>query len=515
VSLFKGFEDARTFSADTVVETDLCVVGAGAAGITLANEFANHGLRVCLLEAGGLSIDPMVTAASEVVSVGREYDVAATRLRLFGGTTNHWGGHCVPLEPDDFEAKSWIPDSGWPITYSDILPYYRRAYDVLDLEDFGRPAEEISRELGMKLMSFDSSFFRTQMSRYNRVRFGFQFGENLEAADNIRVILYSDVCEFRLASSETDIVSELEASSPSKNKFRVRARIFVMAAGGIENARLLLLSDSERPAGLGNQNDAVGRYFSEHLWYPSGLFAPFDDRNVLPLYYREVAYKNSAVRCHLVLTSEASEKLQIGRYRSELRFQSIVPEAASRMRAGEFDAHDLISLLVSPVAAGKAAKCIAKTQADFFRLLNFVEQVPNPGSRVFLGDRHDAYGRRQAQIDWRLSDIDQATVTAPQDLLAMEAGKARFGRVRIDIKKDPEMILEGVTGGSHHTGTTRMTDNPKKGVVDSNCRVHGTQNLFIAGSSVFPTNGYPNPTLTIVALALRLSDHIKAIAFRD
>lgn len=505
-----SFEDARKFAEGTQIETDLCIVGAGAAGITIAREFIGTGIRVCLLEAGGLSIDPDVDAASDVAAIGRDYPVSSKRLRYFGGTTNHWGGHCVPLEPSDLERKSWIPHSGWPIDFADLDPYYRRSYDVLGIGDPDTTTKEISAELGLPLIDWQTDLVYTQVSRYNRTRFGLAFGDSLSAADNVRVILYADASDFRLSDPTSSRVSSLTAFSPSGLPFRISAQHFVLATGGLENARTLLLSNRDRPAGLGNQGDALGRYFMEHLWYPSGALLPFDSRNVLRLYASEVSFRDHAVRAHLVLSPKASEAAGIGRFRTEIRVRSQLMDSMRALAGGRFTGDDLLRVAGNPYGVGDALSCRKNSRRDYLQLMNYVEQVPNPDSRVLLGPDRDAYGRPQAVLDWRLSPMDHQTVLGAQRAMAAEAGATGFGRMRIDVPEDPSVLLEGAFGGAHHMGTTRMSASPSEGVVDADTRVHGTDNLFVAGSSVFPSAGYANPTQTIVALALRLSDHIKA-----
>src|SRR5262249_19459176 len=189
---FRSFQDARQEHAGSIIETDLCIIGSGAAGITIAREFIGSTVRVCLLEAGGLSVESEVMGRSVIDSVGRDY-INDSRLREFGGSTNHWGGHCVPLEPIDFEKLDWINYSGWPYKYDKLDPYYRRAHIVLDLGEFDYDAPRTMRTLGLEGFPFDPSVIETVMSRYNPARFSLTFGNELDAAPNVRVILYAEV----------------------------------------------------------------------------------------------------------------------------------------------------------------------------------------------------------------------------------------------------------------------------------------------------------------------------------
>ena len=269
---YKSFLDAREIDSGTNIAADLCIVGAGAAGITIAREFANADIRVCLLEAGGLFVDPLVNRLSEIENVGRRTwkDVNEARLRCFGGTTNHWGGHCAPLEPDDFEKQDWIAHSGWPYSYNELRPYYVRAHDVLRLGEFDYDPEKIGSALAFETFPFDKTKVVTTVSRYNPVRFGLTYGHELDRAANIQVVLYSDVSAILMEDSASDKVDSVLVKSIAGNQFHVKATCFVIACGAIENARILLLSHQQRASGIGNHSGLVGRFFQEHLWYQSG-----------------------------------------------------------------------------------------------------------------------------------------------------------------------------------------------------------------------------------------------------
>jgi choline dehydrogenase-like flavoprotein len=270
---FKSFLDARHQDAGSIIETDLCIIGSGAAGITIAREFIGSSVRVCLLEAGGLSIDSEVDKRSVIDNVGHDYDKDSTRLRLFGGSTNHWGGNCLPLQPIDFEKLDWINYSGWPYAYDELEPYYRRAHAVLGLGAFDYDAPRLSQALGLERFPFDPSAIETVISRYNSVMFGLTFGAELDAAPNVSVVLYAEVTRLNLRDGG-DALSTASIVTVAGNEFKVSAKYFVLAAGGIENPRILLLSNHQRPTGLGNHAGFVGRLFQDHIWYPSGLIFP-------------------------------------------------------------------------------------------------------------------------------------------------------------------------------------------------------------------------------------------------
>ena len=506
---YKSFLDARKIEAGVDIRVDLCVVGAGAAGITIAREFADSNLRVCLLEAGGLSIDAAVNGLSEIDDVGHSNgDINATRLRYFGGTTNHWGGHCAPLEPDDFEKNDWIAYSGWPYSYNQLRPYYVRAHEVLRIGEFDYDPEKIGSTLEVETFPFDRTRVMTTVSRYNAVRFGLTYGEELDRAANIQVVLYADVSAILMEDSASDNVGGLLVKSLSGNQFHVKARYYVIACGGIENARVLLLSNQQRSSGIGNHNDLVGRFFQDHLWYPSGYILPRVGNLWLKYYLGQRSYGNIRVRAHIAVPSDKTRELRIPKFRSELKPVSAALQLERAIK-NRVSIDDLFALMSDPVGMGAVARCRSGAVPTGYQLENFVQQTPNPHSRVKLSAKKDSFDRPHPMLDWRLSRLDQDGVFKAQRLIAQEVGRSGFGRMRIEMLEGADDFLEGCGGGPHHMGTTRMDDDPTRGVTDGNAKVHHTHNLYVAGGSLFPTCGWANPTLTIVATSIRLADHLK------
>ena len=506
---FDSFLDARKIEDGTELAAQVCIVGAGAAGITIARELVRAGIEVCLLEAGGLSIDPQVDALSVIENAGRDYNPNAKRLRLFGGTTNHWGGHCVPLRREDFKPVEGIAHTGWPFGFDELLPYYRRAHDQLGIGPFAYDAADEAAQLSKaSLMEFDGRRVENTVSHYKRVRFGLTYGDELAAAANLRCVLYADVTACELDSAEGDSVKAVQVRSLAGNRFSVRARFFIIACGGIENARLLLASNSQRPAGLGNHSDMVGRFFSEHLWFESGFIAPNRPVDAYHHYMEETPAKIAAVRFHIALTYKAQLELRIPAFRAELRSISASYWDAKRIKEGGGDPATVALLLSKPFKLGHTLRCRSTTPPDVLLLGNHVEQTPNPDSRVTLSAKRDALGRQNPRLAWRLQAVDKEGVMKAHALLAREIGRVGVGRMRIDLY-DPQEMEIGADGGAHHMGTTRMHDSPRQGVTDADSLVFNTHNLYLAGSSLFPTCGYANPTLTIVAMSLRLADTIK------
>jgi len=309
------------------------------------------------------------------------------------------------------------------------------------------------------------------------------------------------------------------------NSFHIGAKLFVLATGGIENARLLLLSNGVEPMGLGNRRDLVGRFFMDHIWNPSGYILPANQSAPHTIYTDRIPVSDKVtMTAHLSLPEDVVRREKLPDYRSEIGLEFDTEEAP--------DSHGKSAPQTHGVPQGKLASDLGPGVSELarqfsprpqglewagqkfrYRLKNYFEQVPNPDSRVTLSDEKDALGMRRAQLDWRLSELDRLCVRRAQKLLALEVGRSGFGRLRSELE-DEEVLLAGARGGAHHMGTTRMGRDPGRSVVDPDCKVHGLSNLFVGGSSVFPTGGFANPTLTIVALTLRLADHIRTRYFR-
>ncbi len=509
------FTDARELPDHTGVQADLAIIGGGAAGITVARALAGTGLRICLAESGGMQYDPDVQALYDGQSVGIDYSLTFNRLRYFGGSTNHWGGYCSPLDPIDFEKRDWVPHSGWPFGREEIEPYYSPACEVVEI---GPPRfEDLDywrRETGAPLLAQSTGRFRTRVVQFSPpTRFGQRYGAELAASKNVQVLLNATVVNIA-AAPNGDHITHLGVRTLTGLTHRIRARRFVLATGALENPRLLLLSDDVVRPGLGNQHDLVGRYFMEHPHLSGfGEMVVAQPKRLPSIYYNRVKVEGHSAQAGLVPTKET---LRNGRLLNATFMMGFAGEYRDRNRPG---------LGPGPTAAHKAMlRAARRFLADGTGPLDpsdpsyagiwlgigcACEQAPNPDSRLSLSNELDALGQRKSRLDWRLSSQDRHSVVHHIRMLGLELASPGIGRMLINVDDDG-IWPEQVSGGSHHMGTTRMHDDPKQGVVDRNCRVHGIDNLYVAGSSVFPTSGASNPTLNLVALALRLADHLKA-----
>lgn len=502
-------QDARGLEDGAEVDCDVCVVGAGAAGITLAREFSGGGARVCLLESGGFEPEKATqelyrgTTDGTILEPESLYLVGG-RLRYFGGTTNHWSGWCRPFEPIDFTARPWVPGSGWPFDRAHLDPWYRRALEVIGLAPFDDAALVASS--GRPPLLADGARVSTRFFYLQPTRFGAVHRARLAAAPNVRVLLHANALGIRLGGGET-LVRQLEAATLGGSRFTVSARWFVLATGGIENARLLLLSGDAPERSLGNDHDLVGRYFSDHPHLEAGTALLFRSESSLTLYDLEWDPRFGHTRLGVLgLAEEVQREHELLNCSFEL-----LPAGPTAQPVLSAQLGAVASLLDHPTAGPPGAPAREPADWSLMTLLVRAGQTPNPDSRVTLGEERDALGQRRVKLDWRLLPGDRRRIRRAVKVLGLELGRQGVGRVHLaGTRGTGRPSWRGAYGGNHHIGTTRMHSDPRQGVVDVDCRVHGTDNLFVAGSSVFPTSGFANPTLTLVALAIRLADHLKA-----
>lgn len=514
--------DARSVPAGTTVETEVCIVGAGAAGISLAREFIAAPFRVVLLESGGMDYEPETQDLYESQSIGRSFEVMGSRLRYFGGTTNHWGGWCLPLDAIDFETRDHFPNHGWPFPKSHLDPWYQRAQEVCQLGRYDYRPSNWGIAASETPPPFAGPDFETKILQENWLRFGPVYAPALRRAPRVTVYLHANAFHFDGGESDAE-VKGLSVKTLAGDRFTVRARFYVLATGGIENARLLLASGKEGGNGLGNAHDLVGRFFMAHLVYSGGIIAPSSPYMNFDFQTRDKYARYQGRRLIIPFigpTAASMRRLHLPNVFLfwSYRFAPVIHtvDALKRVIGGEGPGGSRLTDLSEVVGnlEGVAEFVARKTLFGEGIPIEAVdvhctsEQQPNPQSRVSLGAQRDALGMREIVVDWRLLPEDKSGATAILRLLGMELGRAGFGRLRSSFSDDDDWPAD-FYGNEHHMGTTRMHRDPALGVVDENCRVHTVANLYVAGSSVFPNGGANNPTLTIVALALRLADHLK------
>ena len=528
------FEDGRKVADGSVVRADLCIIGGGAAGITIARALSGSSLSVVVLESGGYVGDTATQALYDGRNIGEPMnsshgglELEDLRLRFLGGTTNHWAGWCRPLEPVDFTATPARPDSSWPFGREVLDPWYEQAGRVCQIGAFEYESEYWQRKTGISAPLFHSNQVTTRMIQVAfPLPFGEQYRKDLKRAANVRVMLHSNLVNLS-ASPNGQHVNAAKVATLDGQHWSVEARAFVLATGGIEVARLLLASNDVRPNGLGNDNDLVGRYFMDHIDVPGGIAVLTQPSKAMTLYLGESqpvpanrgTDRHFGIKGAFILTEAAL------RAKGLLGIEAtLVPEQVTHAprQADGVTSADVAALYRR--LSGKAPPTIA-----YVRLLG--EQAPNPASRVTLTTETDALGVPRAQLDWQPTQQDRASLRGALTVFGDELARAGAGRMQVGVG-GIEVRYADLGGGSvvkaltvdpaefdspdfpldvgfHHMGTARMAESATRGVVDPNLRVHSVDNLYIGGSATFPTSGTSTPTFTIVALALRLADHLR------
>jgi choline dehydrogenase-like flavoprotein len=505
---------------------DLCLIGGGAVGIAIAREFIGAGRRVLVLEGGGPTREAETDDLYASLVEGQPHaGVHSGRARVFGGATTLWGGQALPLFPLDFEARDWVPHSGWPVSRSEIARFHDRVLRLLGMEEdaFGPQVRHIQ---GRDTPAFSPEQLQLVYSQWSPApNFASRYRRELEEATDVEVWLHANVTEI-VPAPDGKTISHLIVQSLQGHSTQVAARFFVICCGGIETARLLLASRSHFSNGIGNANDLVGRYFQDHVSVACGIVRPlkrklfretFDqsfDRGVK--FYPKIAAAEALQRRERMLSA-------IANIYSEMPADDAIAQAkalAGDVRSGRWSRVTpgrLVRALGSGLELAPAAwrvlvqRRVYTSPRGTIRLELHVEQEPNPQSRIMLSaDRCDALGMPRTVVHWRPTQASRRTARIYAQAIAAEFLRLGLATVELSLPADVEEGWDGYLGDlSHHMGTARMAEHARNGVTDPRCRVHDLPNLYVASSAVFPTSGSSNPTFTLLALAYRIADEIR------
>lgn len=485
--------DGRQVEQDSF-NCDVCVVGSGAAGITIALELERSGLSVVLLEAGGEQVTDDSQNFYNAINEGVAYNPKVSRLRCFGGTTGHWAGFCAPLDDSDFEVHHFINKSGWPINRSELDRFYRKANNILELGEYNYdPDYWVDSNRGAGRLELDGELADKVWHFSPPVRFGNKYKEHLKNSRLICLLLNAPVVDISLVSGKK-AVNHVRVKAGEKNFF-VEAKKFVLACGGIENPRLLLNANKQLEHGLGNEHDLVGRYFQEHpTLHHCGDILLTGKNSHSNLYYNS-RKKRTNMANFFTIPGEVRKQRQL----ANTAFYTGPPQ---KYGALDNEVRGYLNELYGDL----------DERDNFKRFAFMTEHQPNWDSRIYLADEADQLGMKKAKVDLQLSSSDYDSMRRSIEYFSAAISKSQVGKVKVknpEIFTDTKKALNAQMGwGNHHIGTTKMSDSPSDGVVDKDCRVHSVENLYIAGSSVFPTSGCANPTFSIVALAARLAEHL-------
>jgi choline dehydrogenase-like flavoprotein len=494
--------DFDSIAALTEIDADLCIAGAGAAGIALALEFAGARQRVVVLESGGESFEPATQRLYDSELRGLPCaTVHEGRARRLGGTTTMWAGQALGLDDLDFEVRDWVPCSGWPLTLSELQPYYRRAERLMGVPEAwygergwprGLPMPPVTEGLAARFSTFSPT-----------PNFATAHRAALQRAANVTVLLHANARTL-VMDGEGARVGAIEIASLSSGRMaRITARRFVICCGGVETPRLLLASR------VGD--DLVGRYFQEHVHVNVPVLAT--SRRLVGRRFHGRRVGGVRHFAKLAATPRLQRRERMLNVGANVSYDPDANHAVRAVKDGE-----LLGALRYPRQLGAAAYrhiVLGQKASEGFGTMYFcvqTENLPRWNSRVMLARSTDGLGMPRAVVDWRVGDEElRAAELFARRLSALlrTSGLGHLDLSGFPLPRDPELLRERVAGGCHHIGTTRMADGPRDGVVDRDCRVFGVENLFLAGSAVFPTSGWSNPTLTLLALCYRLADRLK------
>lgn len=496
-----AFQDARALPRDTVLTPDLAIVGGGPAGIALALALADTGQNILLLESGGMKFEAPVQKLYEGSQTGVPYiALDGGRLRYLGGSTNHWGGWTRPLDRIDFESRKDMPYFGWPFARDAIEPYFARAQALIEAgpwiyDEAGKTTSDNGPLLRLGPGGIYTSWFQFSKSRDSNLptHFGDRYQTDLTKAAHIAPLLNANVTAIRL-SPDTGRVTQLDIATLSGNRLSVKPRYTVLAAGAIENARLMLASNDVMTAGVGNGNDLVGRFFADHPIPRDVATMVLFDSELAPVYSNNVALPDGAV-----MRAVLSPRPEF------MRAHGVAGSLTTVENETPLDPFATAAVVTTSQALGVDA-----SRAKAYSLGCGMELAPDPARRLTLGTERDALGMPRLNLHMTISDDDFALYRQTLIELGRQLLAAKSGMLHLNYNRRDEW-LSSMDWGNHHLGTTRMHNDPKQGVVDANSKVHGIANLYLAGSSIFPTYGSSNPTLNLVALTLRLADHLKKV----
>jgi choline dehydrogenase-like flavoprotein len=533
---------------DDLLQARVCIIGAGAAGIALASELDGAGFRVVLIEAGGLTPDPGLADYYGGTATAPHPDPTQFRRTIFGGTTGLWGGRCIPLQPIDFEAREYVPNSGWPIAYEELARHYPRALEYCDAGAFDFTASGSVRPFVETIQGFDGGdvVMTDRIERYSLpTDFGRSYRERIRRSSDV-VALLGARCLRLVKAAGGDRIDGAELVDRAGRKRMVSAQIFVLATGGIEVPRLLMLSDRQG-SGFGNRGDAVGRYYMCHFENTCGWLVPLGSRVVFnferttdgvycrrQLRFRPEAQRrhrllNTVFRLHFPSYSDAShgsavmsgiylaKSVLVAEYRNILQHGAEAPASPTLEHVrnvvtgfpqlAKFAADYLFRIRL---ARRKLPYTLVPNADGSFPVDFNSEQTPLATNRVTLSEEVDRHGLRRVHIAWRLSEEDIDAAYRAFQLLRETLNRSGRARLGFDEQQLRERISRSTPLGGHHIGTARMAASERMGVVDSNCAVFGLPNLYVASSAVFPTSSDANPTLTITALAIRMAAHLRS-----
>ncbi len=495
--------DAEELEDGSALEAKVIIAGGGMAGLLLARQLGDAGIDVIVLESGGQAPDTRVQSlyAGKMTLGGpgnpdrdlNDY-LISSRVRCLGGSGNVWGGKCAPLDPMDYQKREWVAHSGWPVTRAAMQPFYDRACDLLELPHFTADPQAMTGA-PEGVFAGQSTRFTARPRCYTRTSGATDGGayqaykQSAAQHERVRIYLKANLGRIKL-SDDGGRVTSLEVRCLNGRKHQARAETYILAMGGIENARLLLFSDDVHRSGVGNHSDWLGRGFQGHATIEQDAQTSL----MLMRSASALASLNPAIQSkpHIVLgMSDAAQR--------DIKGVNFTVTVTRRVEPGTGSGAAVQSL---------AHRLTDTATSDQYLTYFMIEHTPNRDSRLrLMPDELDELQMPRIRLDMRYGATELDALAPTVGMFASELGRCQAGRVQWRGGKGD--VIAAMSLSRHHMGATRMAVNAKDGVVDEHCKVHGMRNLYVAGSSVFPTSGIANPTLTLLALAFRLGDHLR------
>ena len=502
---------------------DVCIAGAGAAGIVLALELLRSGRRVILLEGGGMSLEESSQDLYRGDVTGQPHTGIHTgRFRTWGGTTTRWGGQILELQPIDFSRREWIAQSGWPIPKEALEEGYRAALEMEGLQGALHEDRAVWSAVGEQMPKLGSALEPYFTRWCPQPDFAVLHGGELSRASNLTALFHANVVDF-VISEDTSRIAEVVCRSLNGNQARVQSREFVLAIGSIETSRLLLNLE-ERKGSRWNPNGLVGCGFQDHIDCEIALVKPLNRARFFSA-FTNIVLRGYKYHPKFRLAAEEQRRLLVLNVAGTIAFRDDTGEIASSLKAtgrkllrrawGEIDASQLlhlakhVPLLIRQTWFYLVRHRVYNDPSAELSLRVHCEQQPDTVSRIRLADDRDALGMRRIKLDWQVSALELRTMRSFVEATERNLRDCGLAEVVPQIDLHDDSALRALCDdGLHHMGGTAMSADARHGVVDTELRMHGFANLSICSASVFSTGGFSNPTHTVLALAVRLAKRL-------
>lgn len=513
---------------------DICVIGAGTAGLVLVRELLSSGYTVVVLESGGTTVEETTQQLYACTVTGLPHrGYRDGRVRTLGGTSTRWGGQLLPLTALDIEPREWIGAVAWPLGYAELQDYYRRVERLFGVD--GDPYEPAAlNRWPVQGTDFDANHFTARYAKwppFARRNLARLVGKDCAQSRSVEVVLHANVTEISLNGDGTRVVS-VKARTLDGARIEVTARHFVVATGTLETIRLLLASRGAAPGGVGNHSGHLGKNFQDHLSLRAAELFPRSTRS-FEKRFSPFFIDGTMRTARLELSANVQRDRKLLSCFGQVLFETPDDSGFAELREGlrRFQARrnpwpsvegwsNILSDIPNMCRLGAIRflkQRVAYPDNARFHLQVDVEQCPNAESTVTLGRDRDALGMPMLTLNWRIKSLEKKTMQEYVRLFRHEWERLELGDARWNQKlfEEGDRWLEDVIDVYHQTGGTAMSEHPSGGVADPQLRVHGVGNLFLASCSVFPSAGSANPTFTLLALTMRLADHLRVLLAMD